>query len=127
MSMSNNIRRLPERATPTCAENGRTVANINGAASGTRFTATTFSVLCDKVLGTDAGGRLHEATGYPERSCYYYASGERVAPVHFILTLFADEFYGPQFFDALMETNDSNWWAKRERHRRMGETIDKVR
>jgi hypothetical protein len=122
--MLTNLRRLPTRATPVSAASVSIVPDISPAASGTRqFSATTFAELCDRLCGMDAGNRLHEATGYPVRSCYYYASGERVPPVHFILKLFSDEFYGPLFFDALMKDNDANWWRERAEARDMGEDI----
>jgi hypothetical protein len=124
--MSMNVARLPTRATVSPAAVGTMSSDIPTAGCGTRFTATTFSAMCREVLGTDAGARLQEATGYPERSCYYYASGERVPPVHFILKLFMS-VYGEQFFVALMEGNQAKWWQVRERHRRMGATIDSVR
>jgi hypothetical protein len=121
--MLTNLRRLPERATVSPADSGRHVPDIAGAASGSRFSASTFSALCDRLLGTDAGARLHEATDYPERSCYYYASGARVPPVNFILKLFTDEFYGPLFFDALMSDCGAKWWREREQARDVGQDI----
>ncbi len=91
----------------------------------TSITGTDFSALCKQHLGKSAGDQLSGITGYPRASCYRY-SGGNVPPAHFLAKLFASE-YGEQFFDWFMKNNNAKWWQVRERHRRMGETIDNVR
>jgi hypothetical protein len=126
--MLTNLRVASNHATVSPADSGRNVPDIGTAGCGSRFSASTFSALCDRLLGTDAGARLHEATDYPERSCYYYASGQRVPPVNFILKLFTDEFYGPLFFDALMSDCGAKWWREREQAREaVSDIIQKFR
>lgn len=71
------------------------------------------------LLGKDAGLHLHYITGYPERSCYYYASGERAAPADFLRKLFRSP-QGEPFLLAFMQDCDADWWREHERARRVG-------
>jgi hypothetical protein len=83
-------------------------------------TGSEFAAVVRSVLGKDAGQQLHLLTGYPERSCYRYAAGDRPPPVDFMARLFGTE-QGECFFDLFMGTNRSKWWTARERARCIGE------
>jgi hypothetical protein len=118
--MLNNISRLPERATNLTPRNGSNVPNISRPITGTEF-----AELCRQQLGKDAGCQLQILTGYPRSTCYRYAAGS-IPPLDFIAKLCATDA-GEPFFIWFMQRNHAQWWRERERHRRMGETIDKVR
>jgi hypothetical protein len=66
-----------------------------------------------KTLGKDAGLHLHYITGYPERSCYYYAKGEREPPADFLRALFRSP-QGLPFFRAFMHGCEAEWWRDLE-------------
>lgn len=89
-------------------EDEATAANGSGSSLWLRDAAKT-------MLGKDAGLHLHYITGYPERSCYYYAKGERQPPEDFLRKLFHSE-QGEPFLRAFM--HDCAWWQEREQRRR---------
>jgi hypothetical protein len=88
--------------------------------SGLPNTSSDFGTIARAVLGKDAGLRLRLLTGYCERTCYRYASGEREPPFHFIFRLLASDA-GQPFFVALMHDNNARWWRDYERAHRVGE------
>jgi hypothetical protein len=114
--MLTNVTRLPREA--------RNIAPTIESASRP-ITGTEFADLCKRQLGKDAGCQLQMLTGYPRSTCYRYAAGH-VPPPDFLAKLFATDA-GEQFFEWFMQGNQARWWQYRERHRRMGEQIDKVR
>lgn len=71
------------------------------------------------ILGKDAGLHLHYLTGYPERSCYRYASGERAPPENFLRKLFHSS-QGEPFHAAFMHGCGAQWWLDVQRQRRVG-------
>lgn len=75
------------------------------------------------LLGKDAGLHLHYITGYPERSCYYYAKGERPLPGDFLHKLFRSP-QGEPFLRAFM--HGCEWWQQVERARRIAAQIDRL-
>ena len=77
------------------------------------------------ILGKDAGLHLHYATGYPERSCYYYASGERAMPAHFLRKLIHSD-HGEPFFHAFMEGSTAPWWIDMQRRLRNADKLDRM-
>lgn len=81
-----------------------------------------FSNAAQSLLGKDAGLHLHRITGYPERSCYYYASGERAPPVDFLRKLFHSA-QGEPFFLAFMSGCDARWWREHQGVRRSADTL----
>jgi hypothetical protein len=114
--MLTNLRSVPREARNSTANNGSKPAAKTGSE---------FSNVCRSIVGKDAGQRLALLTGYPERTCYRYAAGH-VPPADFLAKLFASDV-GEDFFNWFMQGNQARWWQYRERHRRMGETIDNVR
>jgi hypothetical protein len=122
--MLTNLRIASDAATISSPKIGRSVANIGPKPRPK--TGTDFSELCKSLLGPSAGDQLQHLTGYPRSTCYRYSSGETVPPVDFFWRLFSSEL-GELFFTEFMRGCDAPWWQARERHRRMGETIDKVR
>lgn len=99
------------------AGNGSNTANTAGCGSDWFVNAAKV------LLGKDAGLHLHYITGYPERSCYYYASGERAPPAHFLRVLFHSP-QGEPFFLAFMEGCRAEWWSDHKRARRITQAID---
>lgn len=71
------------------------------------------------VLGKDAGLHLHYITGFPERTCYRYASGEREPPMDFLRALFHSP-QGEPFLLAFMEGCTAPWWRSLREQRRVG-------
>lgn len=82
-----------------------------------------FGELARGLLGKDAGLHLHCITGFPERTCYYYASGERKPPAYFLRSLLRSN-QGAPFLAALMQGCDAAWWVE---HQRAKSAADKVR
>src|SRR5690242_15858985 len=91
-------------ATNRAADSGS--ESCSTAGSGTEW----FSAAARTLLGKDAGLHLHYITGYPERSCYYYAKGDRQPPADFLYQLFRSE-QGEPFFLAFMAGCNSGWWT----------------
>lgn len=61
------------------------------------------------LLECKAGTALHYATGFDERSCQRYASGQVKPPAYFLRSLLR----GPDgwiWLSALMEDCDADWW-----------------
>lgn len=81
-----------------------------------------FGELARGLLGKDAGLHLHCITGYPERTCYYYASGARKPPAYFLRALLRSE-QGASFLAALMSDCDAKWWRE---HQRASAAADKL-
>lgn len=61
------------------------------------------------LLPKDAGLALHLSTGFEERSCYRYASGDRKPPGYFIRSLLRTDD-GWQWLSGFMEGSDAQWW-----------------
>ena len=98
-------------------------ASDPAAACGTGSTAGSgrewFPEAAQAVLGKDAGLHLHYLTGFPERSCYYYAAGKREPRVDFIRALVRSP-QGEPFFNAIMSGCTAQWWLDLQRERRVG-------
>lgn len=62
-----------------------------------------------RMLGKDAGLALSVITGFPERTCYYYASGDRKPPAYFLRAILRSE-QGEPFLRAVMDGCDQEWW-----------------
>lgn len=82
-----------------------------------------FGEMARGLLGKDAGLHLHYITGFPERTCYYYASGERKPPAYFLRALLRSE-QGASFLRALMDGCTAPWWLD---HQRAASAADKVK
>jgi hypothetical protein len=114
-------------ATSSFAANGSTQPDIASpktsfAGSGSDEWFVRFARI---ALGNNAGLHLHHVTGYPERSCYYWARGERAPPTDFLRKLLHSQ-YGETFLLAMMEGCRADWWCEFIRHKRMGEAADRV-
>jgi hypothetical protein len=102
--MSNNIRRLPERATNSVSRNEVRYRTLK--------TGNSFAAMCRDVLGKNAGLQLSRITGYPESTCYRYSVGDTVPPVDFLARLFNSEV-GEPYFEWLMADVNAEWWSRR--------------
>ena len=85
-----------------------------------------FKRACDTLLGKDAGFALHTITGFPERTCYYYASGDRKPPEFFLRTLFSKP-EGEPFWKAFNEECAPPCWPEYQRALRVAEAIAAAR
>lgn len=85
-----------------------------------------FADIARVLLAKDAGLTLHLITGFEERTCYRYASGDRKPPAYFLRALLRSE-QGAVFFAAIMDGCKAQWWLDLERHRRMGVAADGAR
>lgn len=66
----------------------------------------------------DAGLFLHCITGFEERTCYRYASGERKPPAFFLLALLRSEHGGP-ILSYLMQDCSAPWWRELQNAREL--------
>lgn len=71
------------------------------------------------LLGKDAGFALHLATGFEERTCYRYASGERMPPAFLLRELLRSDA-GEAWLNATMDGCTAQWWLDSQRERRVG-------
>lgn len=76
------------------------------------------------IIGKDAGLHLHHITGYPERSCYRYASGERHPPSDFLRILFRSD-HGLPFFLAFMHGSEARWWKDHQRALKLADAAER--
>lgn len=70
-----------------------------------------FAAVVRRLLPKDAGFALHLETGFDERSCYRYASGERAIPSYMLRELLR----GPNGWQWLCGTLDgctAPWWIE---------------
>jgi hypothetical protein len=84
-----------------------------------------FADLARPLLGKDAGLALHYVTGFPESSCYKYASGDRKPSGYLIRALLRSE-QGAAWLAALMDGSDAEWWREHQRALRIIAQIDKL-
>lgn len=91
--------------------------------TGGQSDSESFGPIARAILGKDAGLHLAHITGFPERSCYRYASGERAPPFEFMLALFHSE-HGEPFFRAFMEGCAARWWSEHQRKLHNAEQLD---
>ena|SRR5690348_6274144 len=104
-------------------------SNKPPAVSGTEIVPTAVSGSDDDrwfpnvakiLLGKDAGYALHLITGFPERTCYYYASGERKPPAFFLCKLLRSD-QGAPFFASIMDGSQAQWWRDLQQARELCE------
>lgn len=74
------------------------------------------------ICGKDAGLHLHRITGFPERSCYRYAAGDREPPADFLRALFRSP-QGAPFLAAFMHGCEAGWWRDHQRAHDIGRDI----
>jgi hypothetical protein len=84
-----------------------------------------FARAAQGLLGKDAGLALHLATGFEERTCYRYASGERMPPA-FMLRVLLRSPNGEQWLNAIMDSCDAPWWRAHQRAVRRSAALDQV-
>jgi hypothetical protein len=82
-----------------------------------------FVTLTKQLLSKDAGFALHLATGFEERTCYRYASGERKPPGYFVRELLRSD-QGWQWLCGLMDGSDAEWWQEIVRAKRKSDAYD---
>lgn len=82
-----------------------------------------FVDLCKQILPKDAGLHLHYITGFPERTCYRYASGERGVSGEFFRALLRSP-QGQPFLNAIMHGSDAAWWSDLQRKIRNADRVD---
>jgi hypothetical protein len=70
-----------------------------------------FAFAAKSLLDKDAGFALHIITGFPERTCYYYASGERKTTGHFVRSLLRSD-QGWQWLNVIMDGATAAWWLE---------------
>lgn len=70
-----------------------------------------FSETCIEQWGDNAPADLKFWTGYPERSCYRYTSGDRAAPLDVFRKIVRSD-QGEPFLRALMDGCQSEWWLE---------------
>src|SRR5690242_10439680 len=84
-----------------------------------------FVALVKQLLSKDAGFVLHLQTGFEERTCYRYASGERKPSAYFVRTLLRSE-QGWQWLSGIMEGSEPEWWRETKRARAINDAISRV-
>lgn len=84
-----------------------------------------FSDLARGLLPKDSGFILHLQTGFEERTCYRYASGERKPPGYFIRELLRSD-QGWQWLCGLMEGSNAEWWTETKRARAIKDALDNL-
>jgi hypothetical protein len=72
-----------------------------------------FEDVCATILGNDAGLHLHYITGWPERTCYHYAAGDRKVSLEFMRRLIHSP-QGEPFYRWFMSGCAARWWTDRE-------------
>ena len=82
-----------------------------------------FCELARRLLPKDAGFVLHLETGFEERTCYRYVSGERKPPGYFIRELLRSPS-GWQWLCGLMEGSDAEWFEEIKRAKRKSAAYD---
>lgn len=84
-----------------------------------------FVDLVEKLYTKDAGFVLSKVTLFEERTCYYYAAGDRKVPGFFIYTLLRSK-HGQQWLNAIMDGCEEPWWLALQRAQRITAAEDGV-
>lgn len=85
-----------------------------------------FRRIIKRLLPNDAGLQLHLLTGFIERTCYRYCSGERQPPGFFIRALLRSD-HGWTWLCAFMDGCDAPWWSDLQRKLRNAERLDALK
>lgn len=111
-STGGNVRHLPDRGTSEPATD--------------RVDRDWFVKLVKDLYPKDAGFALHVLTGFEERTCYRYASGETKPSGYFLRALLRTD-HGWQVLAHAMDGVDLVWWRDVKRGRAYANAIDPIK
>jgi hypothetical protein len=84
-----------------------------------------FVQIVESLAPKDSGYALHLVTGFEQRSCYRYASGERKPPAYFLRALLRSD-QGKQWLAAIMDGSEAEWWCEHQRAERIVAQVDRL-
>lgn len=85
-----------------------------------------FATMAQSLLGKDAGLHLSIITGFVERTCYRYASGDRKPPAYFLRALLRSD-QGWTWLSAVMDGSTAAWWRDHQLALRKAKLFDQAR
>lgn len=78
-----------------------------------------FAAICRRLFPQKTGFSLHLATGFCERTCYKYASGQTKPSANLICALLHSE-EGDEWLAAIMSGSTAKWWNDYQSLRDLG-------